>query len=62
MKRTPAEGMCTRINVVFAVGYPQKLWITLWMAVWDEPVNPATFAELSNWSNFRHPIFALLIN
>ena len=42
-------------------GYPQNLWITLWMRLCGGLADRCAFAELSNWSNFRHPIFTLWI-
>jgi hypothetical protein len=43
-------------------GYPQNLWITLWMSLSAGPTIRAYTARLSNWSNFVHALLPISIN
>jgi hypothetical protein len=44
------------------LGYPQKLWITLWIAGQLHTRATHDKGQFSLWSNFDHGISALLFN
>jgi hypothetical protein len=43
-------------------GYPQKLWITLWMTLQHQCQKPAATAGLLLWLNFNQPSFVFKNN